>query len=198
MAEVNNRASYLPYPPHWINAYLKQELEKYVDIGVSETQALSPIFATTPTNINELWNQVLQSGSVSNPLIIQYEHLMRLRTRPFYQIRKEQLVYYLYSDTTANIYNAINVMTYLFDREDEAAQDLNKWCAQNVATVGQPHNVYFHNMRVFHLDESRDIIELGSAKTFTANKIIIEYDYHVKTGPVTIPGTLDTTVNPYD
>lgn len=193
-----NLSSYLPYPPHWINAYLKEQLEQYDDIGVSSTQSLSPIFATTPTNINELWGQVLQSGEVSNPLIIQYEHLMRLRTRPFYQIRKEQLVYYLYSDTPSNIYNAINVITYLFDREDAAAEDLNRWCAKNINTVNQPLNVYFHNMRVFHLDESRDVIELGSAKTFTANKIIIEYDYHVKTGPVNIPGTAQNTINPYD
>ena len=184
-----NLAANLPYPPHWVNAYLRAELEKYDDIGVSTTQALSPIFATTPTNINELWNQILQSGDVSNPLLIQYEHLMRFRSRPFYGTRKDQLVYYLYSDTTANIYNAINVITYLFDREDAAAQDLNKWAVENAASVGQPHNVFFHSMRVYHIDESRDVIELGSAKTFTANKIIVEYDYHLSVDPQTFPYT---------
>lgn len=172
-------AANLPFPPHWINAYIFDKLSEYDDIGVDSSQPLSPILATTPTNIDELYNNLLQSSPVSGPLMIQYEKLLRFRTNPFYGIKKEQLVYYLYSNSIANINNAITVISQLLDREDVAAQELNAWAEANALSVGKPHNVFFHKIRVYHIDESRDITQLASARTLVGNKIIIEYDYHV-------------------
>ena len=56
------------------------------------------------------------------------------------------------------------------------------WLKQNVASgkFPEPINVHFHNFRVYQADETRDILELASAKTVYGNKIIIEYDYHTK------------------
>jgi hypothetical protein len=45
-----------------------------------------------------------------------------------------------------------------------------------------PFNILFHNTRVYQADESRDVAELASARTLFVNKLIIEYDYHTKTG----------------
>jgi hypothetical protein len=38
--------------------------------------------------------------------------------------------------------------------------------------------VYFHDLKVYQLEETRDIIDFGTARTFAGNKIIIDYCYH--------------------
>lgn len=168
----------LPFPPHWINAYLFDKLSEYDDIGIDKTQQLVPIFATTPTSTEEIYKNVVQSTTVEQPLIIQYDRLMRFRPNSFYPIKKEQLLYYLYSTSIANVNNANIVISQLLDREDEAARDVNAWAANNASTLNVPHNVFFHNIKVYQADETRDVLELASARTIFVNKIIIEYDYH--------------------
>ena len=42
-----------------------------------------------------------------------------------------------------------------------------------------PFNILFHSTRVYQADESRDVVELASAKTLFVNKLIVEYDYHI-------------------
>ena len=37
---------------------------------------------------------------------------------------------------------------------------------------------YFHQFKVYQLQETRDIIDFGTARTFAGNKIIIDYDWH--------------------
>jgi hypothetical protein len=37
---------------------------------------------------------------------------------------------------------------------------------------------YFHTFKVYQLEEARDIIDFGTARTYGGNKIIIEFDYH--------------------
>jgi hypothetical protein len=36
----------------------------------------------------------------------------------------------------------------------------------------------FHNFKVYQLEETRDIIDFGTARTYGGNKIIIDFDYH--------------------
>ena len=43
-----------------------------------------------------------------------------------------------------------------------------------------PYNIAFHSTRVYQADESRDVAELASARTLFVNKLIVEYDYHIK------------------
>lgn len=175
---MSKKAIDLPFPPHWINAYLYDKLSEYDDIGIDKTQQLVPIFAMTPTSTEEVYKNVLQSSTVEQPLIIQYDRLMRFRPGPFYARKREQLIYYLYSSSIANVNNANIVISQLLDREDAAAQDVNDWARLNSDTLNVKHNVYFHNIRVYQADETRDIIDLASAKTVFINKLIIEYDYH--------------------
>jgi hypothetical protein len=173
------KATDLPFPPHWINAYLFDKLSEYEDIGVDkQIQQLVPILATTPTSSEELYNNLLQSSTIEQPLLIQYDRLMRFRPTPFYPHKREQLIYTLHSTSFANINNAIALISQLLDREDAAAQDVNAWASANAASLNVPHNVYFHNIRTYQADETRDLIELASARTMFLNKIIIEYDYH--------------------
>jgi hypothetical protein len=37
---------------------------------------------------------------------------------------------------------------------------------------------YFHGFKIYQLEEVRDIIDFGTARTYGGNKIIIDYDYH--------------------
>ena len=37
---------------------------------------------------------------------------------------------------------------------------------------------YFHNFKVYQLEETRDIIDFGTARTYGGNKIIIDFEYH--------------------
>jgi hypothetical protein len=180
MTEPIYKATDLPFPPHWINAYLYAKLSEYEDIGIDATQQLVPIFAMTPTSTEEIYRNVLQSSTVEQPLIIQYDRLMRFRPTPFYGRKREQLMYYLYSTSIANVNNANIVISQLLDREDAAAQDVNDWAATNSGNLNVPHNVYFHNIRVYQADETRDLVDLASARTVFINKLIIEYDYHAK------------------
>lgn len=183
----------LPFPPRWVNAFVHQELAQYEDIGIAQpgvgVQQLSPILATSPTNVEELYSNLLQSFTVGEPLMIIYDRLITFRPTPFYPHKREQLVYYLYSTNLSNVNNAYVVISQLLDREDSSAEDLNRWIrTNNLTTPGTgdpygipaeyyPKNVRFHNTKVYVAQEARDLLDLASARTMYVNKLIIEYDY---------------------
>jgi hypothetical protein len=70
----------------------------------------------------------------------------------------------------------------LLDRGDESAEELNAWCANRKVQLDDGTTVdnmfLFHNFKVYQLEETRDIIDFGTARTFGGNKIIIDFDYH--------------------
>jgi len=43
---------------------------------------------------------------------------------------------------------------------------------------------FFHRFRVYQLEEVRDIIDFGTARTYGGNKIIIDFEYHQDTSIV--------------
>jgi len=88
------------------------------------------------------------------------------------------LLYYLYSTDLATVNYANILISQLLDREDASAQDLNNYQSDLSLT----RNVFFHATRVYQADETRDVIELASARTVFINKLIIEYDYHSNWG----------------
>lgn len=174
------------FPPTFINAYLQAQLEEFGLIG--EAQALLPapfVPAQFPTNIEDLYNDQILIRQTDAPILFVYDRLMRFRPTPFYRNKREQLIYFIYSANVDNLINTVRIMTDALDREDAAAQDVNAWCAKNPIAGGNnqlvPYNVFFHSIRVYQADESRDVVELASARTLYVNKLIIEYDYHTKT-----------------
>jgi hypothetical protein len=66
----------------------------------------------------------------------------------------------------------------LMDREDETAQEINNWAKAKGAIDGMTCKFYFHKFRVYQLEEVRDIIDFGTARTYGGNKIIIDFEYH--------------------
>lgn len=172
----------LPYPPHWINSYLYHELSQYEGINMSESaNGVIPIFAVSPTNTEDIYKNLLQSIPVEQPLMIQYDRLIRFRPNAFYPHKREQLLYYLYSTDIATVNNANILISQILDREDEAAKVVNEYSASHPVSRGGKTincNVFFHNIKVYQADETRDVLELASARTVYVNKLIIEYDYH--------------------
>lgn len=169
------------FPPTFINHYIVGQLDRFKILGSTEIvrtpEQMVPIFPTSPTNIEDVFKNYIAPPGVSDPLLIQYERLVRFRPNAFYRNKREQVVYYLYCTNFSKITDAHRIITDSLDREDSAAQDVNAWCSDPDTAIN-PFNVYFHNIRVYQADETRDILELASARTVYANKLVIEYDYH--------------------
>jgi hypothetical protein len=168
------------FPPIFINQYVVEQLKQFNIL--SGFEQMIPIFPTTPTNIEDVFKNYIGAPGIDDPLLIQYERLIRFRPTPFYRRKREQTVYYLYCTDLSKITDAHRIISDALDREDAAAQDVNAWCASQ-STEQLPFNIFFHNIRVYQADETRDILELASARTVYANKLIIEYDYHSNTPP---------------
>lgn len=173
------------FPPFYINQYTIEQLKLFGILNGFEQ--MTPIFPTSPTNIEDVFRNYIGAPGVNDPLLIQYERLIRFRVGPFYPRKREQLIYYLYCTDLSKINDAHRIITDSLDREDSAGQDVNSYCA-SIATTEFPFNIYFHNIRVYQTDETRDILELASARTVYSNKLIIEYDYHLNT-PANYPYT---------
>jgi len=168
------------FPPIFINQYVVEQLKTF-DI-LSGFEQMVPVFPTTPTNIEDVFKNYIGAPGIDDPLLIQYERLIRFRPNAFYRRKREQVVYYLYCTDLSKITDAHRVISDALDREDAAAQDVNAWCAEQ-SQASLPFNIFFHNIRVYQADETRDLLELASARTVYANKLIVEYDYHSNNPP---------------
>ena len=93
----------------------------------------------------------------------------------------------------------------LLNRGDESAEDVNDWTKTKlnsngiyVPVVGGPefNPVYFHDFKVFQLEETRDILDFGTAQVVAGNKIIIDYDYHQSVDFNATPSNFDTNYPP--
>lgn len=173
------------FAPSFINNYVNEQLSKF---GLISTGPALPnqagfnpmVPAQYPTSIEDLYNDTISIQQVDAPILIVYDRMMRFRPTPFYRHKREQLIYFVYSSDVAKLINAVRIISDSLDREDASAQDVNKYSADS-ATAQNPANIYFHNIRVYQVDESRDVAELASARTLFVNKVIIEYDYHSTT-----------------
>lgn len=159
------------HPPSFINAYLSAKLGEEFGIAV-------PFFPTSPTALSDATEtQTDGVGAV-------YDRMLKMRRSPFPHIKSEQLLYYFYgtgSDRIAKIVETTQIIQDLLDREDESAQEVNRWLSQNDILDNNGNRLlrpYFHRIKIYQLEETRDIVDFGTARTFAGNKIIIDYDWH--------------------
>lgn len=173
--------SLLNTPILWINTYLKEKLEE--ELGFDTI----PFFPTNPSTIDNLTQSFPDGG-----IMAVYDRMFRMRRKSFPHIKTEQVLYYFYATAENNTLNMIKLqenVLRLFDREDESAQEINKYFLGRTITVqdGIANSVelspkfYFHRFKVYQLEEARDIVDFGTARTFAGNKIIIDYEYHQMT-----------------
>jgi hypothetical protein len=176
-------------PTLWVNKYLQAKIaEGSIDI---QTGIGVPFFPSTPSSIDDITEQWVVVNDVRYPyagVMATYDRLIRLNKKSFPHIKTEQVMYYFYAtqeDVTIQMVQTQEKILRFLDRGDESAQEVNDWCSNrqiNLGTQGSQNLVdnifYFHNFRVYQLEETRDIIDFGTARTYGGNKIIVEYEYH--------------------
>jgi len=163
----------ISYPPIFINEYLKEKLDMNGRVPM-------PFFPTMPTDLHSL------TESFPDGMFAVYDRMFKMRRTPFPHIKCEQLLYYFYKidgDPELLIEHTQRVQD-LLDRGDESARELNAWLQAKLVNgkfiVGGKEfvPVYFHSIKIYQLEETRDIIDFATARTFAGNKLIIDYDWH--------------------
>ena len=197
----------IAYPPVLINEYLAEKVLQR--IPESFFGNVMRFFPTLPTDINSITEGFPEA---SNDVFGVYDRMFKMRRGPFPHIKEEQLLYYFYK-TNQNpeaLFETVQVVQDLLDRGDESAQEVNEWVASKVGNDGfvtfgtgslarKFKPVYFHNIKIYQLEETRDIVDFGTARTYAGNKIIIDYRYHTPTDPNNDPsyfGIINQTVIP--
>lgn len=173
------------HPPSLINAYLSEKIDqKFAATYGSQANTTVPFFPSTPTDIDAL----TQFFPYSDGRFAVYDRLFKMRKSKFPHIKSEQLMYYFYKygeNAIENVMDIAQLVNDYLDNGDESAQEINYWVKTKLGPDGYFHAgdkniipVFFHDLKVFQLEETRDIIDFGTARTYAGNKIIINYDYH--------------------
>lgn len=166
----------ISYPPIFVNDYLAEKLQED-----SRFSFALPFFPTMPTDINSL-TETFPEG-----MFAVYDRMFRMRRKAFPHIKDEQLLYYFYKTAgdPALLIETTQVVQDLLDRGDESAQEVNAWLQgqlneDRLYVKGDKSflPVYFHDFTIYQLEEARDIVDFGTARTYAGNKIIISYCYH--------------------
>jgi hypothetical protein len=182
------------YPPIFINNYLAEKVPAQIPNRFASS---FKFFPTSPTDIDALTQGFPES---STDVFAVYDRMFRMRRTAFPHIKGEQLLYYFYkmASDPEGLIETTQVVQDLLDNGDESAQDINSWIAQqprgaDVVVDGKTLNTvrfgsgsgsrdflmpYFHEIKVWQLEETRDIIDFGTARTFAGNKVIIDYTWH--------------------
>jgi hypothetical protein len=168
--------SLLNTPVLWINKYLQAKVQELTDIE-------TPFFPSTPSTLENLTVMFPEGGVMAT-----WDRLIKMNRKGFPHIKCEQLLYYFYATAENTVENMVQIqesVLRLMDRFDETAEEINNWCSNRQINLGTEQNpdlidnmFYFHNFKVYQLEETRDIIDFGTARTYGGNKIIIDFDYH--------------------
>lgn len=165
------------HPPSIINKYLGSKVDERFDSGNTY------FFPTLPTDIDSL----TQAFPQSNGLFAVYDRMFKMRRTPFPYIKCEQVLYYFYATgdstkgwgPTEQMVHIQQLVSDLLDSGDDSAKDLNDWASANQSLwTPESKPCFFHNFKIYQLEETRDIVDFGTARTYAGNKIIIDYDWH--------------------
>ena len=175
----------ISYPPVIINEYIASKVSQRLN---DTYRGSLKFFPTRPTTIDTL---VKSNPAQANDVYVVYDRMFRLRRNTFPHVKQEQLIYYLYkmNSDPESLIETVQVLYDLLDREDESAQEINAWIASKVNSSGMLvfgagrgqkvfKPIFFHRLKVLQLEEARDIENFDTTKTFSASKILINYDYH--------------------
>lgn len=172
-------------PVLWINKYLQAKVSEAFGVGI-------PFFPSVPSSIDDLtetWVLINNENIPSSQgIACTWDRLIKMNKKGFPHIKCEQLLYYFYGLGDQSMLTMIRtqeVVLRSMDRFDETAEEINNWCSNRQVRLDDGTVVdcpfYFHNFKVYQLEETRDIIDFGTARTYGGNKIIIDYDYHQMT-----------------
>jgi hypothetical protein len=187
--------------PHiFINEYMK---DKIVEFGLGGV----PFYPTMPSNLDtvgeiQLYTETAGTVSSDGSKMAVYDRMFKLRRQAFPVLKYEQLLYYFYSYGQDDLQKLQQQAQDLLDWGDESAKQINAWIqavwknkggtydptsGRPIVYFGEtaPESTndwfalpFFHEIKVFQLEESRDIVDFGSARTFAGNKLIVDYCWH--------------------
>jgi hypothetical protein len=177
----------IAYPPVIINEYLAEKVLDRIPLRYSDQLRFFPTQPTDPMSLADTFPEA------ASDVFGVYDRMFKLRRSPFPHIKDEQLLYYFYktSGDPEALIETSQIVQDLLDRGDESAEEVNEWVRTHpnfdgtyitfgtgsLAREFKP--VYFHEIKIFQLEESRDIANFQTARSYTANKIIIDYKYHI-------------------
>ncbi len=189
------------HPPTFINAYLADKVKGHLSYTL-------PFFPTTPTAIQDvtetfpdaesnvfgIYDRMLRMRRSPFPHIKSEQVLYYLYKKagdPVSLIETVQMVQDLLDredESAEEINNWIKIYqtnnpgnpvledgTYPSSTGEDADKKLFKTAKFQGVEFMLP---YFHRFKVYQLQETRDIIDFGTARTYAGNKIIIDYDWH--------------------
>ena len=169
-------------PVLWINRYLQDRISNIFESDSGDTFATFPFFPSTPSTIDDLTEYF---GESTQGVAATWDRLIKMNRKGFPHIKCEQLLYYFYANGDDPVGKMVKIqesVLRLMDRFDETAEEVNNWCSNRQITLDDgsvvDNQFYFHNFKVYQLEETRDIIDFGTARTYGGNKIIIDFDYH--------------------
>lgn len=175
-------AGVLNTPALWINKYLQAQISDIFKSDAGDTFATFPFFPSTPSTIDDLTDFF---GRSTQGVAATWDRLIKMNKKGFPHIKCEQLLYYFYATGENPVEKMVMIqesVLRLMDRFDETAEEINNWCSNRQIRVSPTevldNQFYFHNFKVYQLEETRDIIDFGTARTYGGNKIIIDFDYH--------------------
>jgi hypothetical protein len=170
-------AALIHHPPSIINKYLGAMVDQRFDSGTTY------FFPTLPTDIDSL----TQTFPQSNGLFGVYDRMFKMRRTPFPYVKCEQVLYYFYATgdsakgwgPTEQMVHIQQMVSDFLDNGDDSAKEINEWAAANEGLWSEESKpCFFHNFKIYQLEETRDIVDFGTARTYAGNKIIIDYDWH--------------------
>jgi hypothetical protein len=175
----------IAYPSVLINQYLAEKVVQYLP---DRYDGPLRFFPAQPTDVDTLTESFPDEA---HDVFAIYDKLFKPRRRAFPHIKNEQTIYY-FQKTNGNpeaLFETLQILHDLLDRGDESAQEINAWVSSK--TIGDTVTfgsgslardfkpVFFHNMKVIQLEESRDINNFKTIRTVMSAKVIIEYEYHI-------------------
>lgn len=162
-----------------LNSYTWKLLEANLGWAKTDYQGAEPIIpiAQQP-EFMELGLPFLVYGSSIQPAT----HLYALRT--------ESLSYTIYAPTTTEVNRIINLLAEVYDRQDEAADDVNSWLAVEAPTrAGDRRQVTFGSVRTVMSERATPADEEGG---FVSGFILLEMKYVPEATTVQTSGFTNT------
>lgn len=171
-------------PTVFINGYIYDKINQAQQYG-----GTTRFFPASPTAIDDFTEQFPEGNK-----FYVYDRMLKMRRTPFPHIKEEQMLIYFYArgaQPIPDLYESTQAIVDLLDRGDESGEEVNAWIKEQLDENGlyvvdkgldteksfKP--VYFHSFKIFQLEETADIIDFGTARTWAGNKIIIDYKYHL-------------------
>ena len=169
-------------PTVLINEYIS---EKVMDSLPNSFTQKFRFFPQLPTDINSITDDMPEAA---DNIFVVYDRMFKMRNRAFPHIKNEQALYYFYkmAGLPDDLYDTVQIVYDLLDREDESGQEINQWLqskiVNDVITVNNKDfkPVFFHSFKVYQLQETRDTMNHGTVRTFAGSKIIVDYKYHTQ------------------